>query len=44
MVGVWVRMLVHLHRSGKSSVNHITYIVVYKQLGYRKYIFFTIGA
>jgi len=25
------------------SVNHITYIVVYTQLGYRKYVFFTIG-
>jgi len=25
------------------SVNHIAYIVVYTQLGYRKYVFFTIG-
>jgi len=42
MVGVWVRIHVEVHRSGNISVNHITYIVVYTQLGYRKYDLFTI--
>ena len=33
MVGVWVRMHVYLHRSGKMDVNHITYILVYTEHG-----------
>ena len=40
--GVYVSMYVEVHRSGNMSVNHITYIVVYTQLGYRKYVLFTI--
>jgi len=36
MVGVWVRMLVYLHRSGKWSVNHNMYILVYIEHGSRK--------
>jgi len=40
--GVYVSIYVEVHRSGNMSVNHITYIVVYTQLGYRKYALFTI--